>query len=240
MINIFIGYDPLEKVAYHTLVQSIIENSSQPVSITPIAKSHLKNYYQRTRTVKESTEFSITRFLTPFLSAYQGWSIFLDCDMVVTTDITKLWELRNEQYAVMCVKHDYKPTSTRKFLNQEQTAYPKKNWSSVMLFNNSKCKALTPEVVQYEDGLFLHQYKWLNNENLIGDLPPDWNFLVGEEKALPNKTLPSLIHYTLGGPYFDDYRNCDYSNIWNQYKEKMTSAGISNSPSETRLKLHAC
>ena len=225
MIRIFIGYDPREKVAYHTLVQSIIENASKPVSITPIAKNHLGNIYQRTRTVKESTEFSLTRFLIPYLSGFEGWSIFMDCDMIVTSDIKKLWELRHDKYAVMCVKHDYTPSSERKFLDQIQTAYPKKNWSSVMLFNNAKCTSLTPEVVQHEDGLFLHQFKWLESENLIGEIPHTWNFLVGEEEKLANGRLPDLIHYTLGGPYFDDYKGCDYEEVWEQYKAEMTSAG---------------
>jgi len=225
MIKIFIGYDPREKVAYHTLVQSIIENASEPVSISPIAKKHLGNIYQRTRTVKESTEFSLTRFLTPYLSGFDGWSIFMDCDMIVTSDIKTLWGLRDDKYAVMCVKHDYTPSSERKFLDQIQTVYPKKNWSSVMLFNNAKCTSLTPELVQYEDGLFLHQFKWRESEDLIGEIPHTWNFLVGEEEKLNNGKLPDLIHYTLGGPYFDDYKGCDYEEVWEQYKSEMTSAG---------------
>ena len=225
MIKIFIGYDQNEKVAYHTLVQSIIENSSEPLSITPIAKQHLNKIYQRTRTVKESTEFSLTRFLTPYLSDFDGWSIFMDCDMIVTTDIKKLWDLRDNKYAVMCVKHDYTPSSERKFLDQIQTVYPKKNWSSVMLFNNSKCTSLTPEVVQHEDGLFLHQFKWLESEDLIGEIPHTWNFLVGEEQRLADGKLPELIHYTRGGPYFDDYKDCDYEEVWEQSKNEMTSAG---------------
>ena len=225
MISIFIGYDPREKIAYHALVQSIIENSSEPVSITPIAKNHLGNIYKRTRSVKESTEFSLTRFLTPCLSGFEGWSIFMDCDMIVTSDIKALWDLKDDQYAVMCVKHDYTPSSERKFLDQIQTAYPKKNWSSVMLFNNAKCTSLTPEVVQHEDGLFLHQFKWLESEELIGELPHTWNFLVGEEEKLNNGKIPDLIHYTLGGPYFEDYKGCDYEEVWKLYQTKMNSAG---------------
>ena len=225
MIRIFIGYDPREKVAYHTLVQSIIENATEPVSITPIAKTHLANIYQRTRSVKESTEFSLTRFLTPYLSGYDGWSIFIDCDMVVTSDIKQLWNLKDNRYAVMCVKHDYTPSSERKFLGQIQTVYPKKNWSSVMLFNNAKCKSLTPEVVQHEDGLFLHQFKWLETEDLIGEIPHAWNFLVGEEEKLSCGKVPDLIHYTLGGPYFKNYAGCDYEEVWHKYNADMTSVG---------------
>jgi len=225
MINIFIGYDPREKIAYHTLVQSIIENSSVPVSITPIAKKHLDNIYQRTRSVKESTEFSLTRFLTPYLSSFYGWSIFMDCDMIVTSDIKALWDLQDDQYAVMCVKHSYTPSSERKFLDQVQTVYPKKNWSSVMLFNNAKCTSLTPEVVQHEDGLFLHQFKWLESEDLIGEIPHTWNFLVGEEEKLADGRLPDLIHYTLGGPYFEDCNGCDYAEAWEEYAAIAKSAG---------------
>ena len=225
MIRIFIGYDTRETIAYHTLVQSIIENASEPVAITPIAKKHLSKVYQRTRTVKESTEFSLTRFLTPYLAGFSGWSIFMDCDMIVTSDIKNLWDLRDDKYAVMCVKHDYTPSSERKFLGQIQTVYPKKNWSSVMLFNNSKCKSLTPEVVQHEDGLFLHQFKWLESDDLIGEIPHTWNFLVGEEEKLANEKLPDLIHYTLGGPYFEDYKICDYNQTWLKYFKLTTSAG---------------
>jgi len=125
----------------------------------------------------------------------------------------------------MCVKHDYTPSSERKFLDQIQTVYPKKNWSSVMLFNNAKCTPLTPEVVQHEDGLFLHQFQWLESEELIGELPHKWNFLVGEEEKLDNGKLPNLIHYTLGGPYFDEYSNCDYQEIWKKYYAEVVSAG---------------
>lgn len=211
MIRVFIGYDENESVAYHVLSHSILRHASQPVSITPLVKQHMGNFYARERSPIESTDFSFTRFLVPYLSGYSGWSIFMDCDMLMTTDIAELWALRDEQYAVMCVKHDYVARDDVKFLGATQTKYEKKNWSSVMMFNNASCTALTPKVVAEESGLFLHQYKWLGSDDQIGALPTTWNYLVGE---MTMSRTPKLIHYTLGGPYFDSYRECEYAQLW--------------------------
>ncbi|MGA1504287.1 MAG: glycosyltransferase [Ilumatobacteraceae bacterium] len=211
MIRVFIGYDENESVAYHVLSHSILRHASQPVSITPLVKQHMGNFYARERSPIESTDFSFTRFLVPYLSGYSGWSIFMDCDMLMTTDIAELWALRDEQYAVMCVKHDYVARDDVKFLGATQTKYEKKNWSSVMMFNNASCTALTPKVVAEESGLFLHQYKWLGSDDQIGALPTTWNYLVGE---MTMSSTPKLIHYTLGGPYFDSYRECEYAQLW--------------------------
>ncbi|MGA1680366.1 MAG: glycosyltransferase, partial [Ilumatobacteraceae bacterium] len=193
MIRVFIGYDENESVAYHVLSHSILRHASQPVSITPLVKQHMGNFYARERSPIESTDFSFTRFLVPYLSGYSGWSIFMDCDMLMTTDIAELWALRDEQYAVMCVKHDYVARDDVKFLGATQTKYEKKNWSSVMMFNNASCTALTPKVVAEESGLFLHQYKWLGSDDQIGALPTTWNYLVGE---MTMSRTPKLIHYT--------------------------------------------
>jgi hypothetical protein len=211
MIRVFIGYDENESVAYHVLAHSILRHASQPVSITPLVKRHMKGFHSRERSSIESTDFSFTRFLVPYLSGYSGWSIFMDCDMLMTADISEMWALREEKYAVMCVKHDYVARDDVKFLGAIQTKYEKKNWSSVMMFNNAMCTSLTPETVARESGLFLHQYKWLSSDDLVGALPTTWNYLVGE-MTMP--TTPRLIHYTLGGPYFDSYRECEYANLW--------------------------
>ena len=221
MIRVFIGYDENETVAYHVLSHSILRNASQPVSIMPLAKQHMKSFYSRERSSIESTDFSFTRFLVPYLSDYSGWSIFMDCDMLMTGDIAELWSMRDANYAVMCVKHDYVARDDVKFLGSIQTKYEKKNWSSVMMFNNASCAVLTPEVVAQESGLFLHQYKWLSNDDQIGGLPTTWNYLVGE-MTMP--TTPKLIHYTLGGPYFDSYRECEYANLWFAERDLMTHA----------------
>ena len=211
-IKVFIGYDENETVAFHVLAHSIMRHASKPVEIVPVVKSHMSAFYTRERSGLESTDFSFTRFLAPYLCDYKGWAIFTDCDMLVTADIAKLWALRDDKYAVMCTKHDYQPVGDTKFLGQVQTKYEKKNWSSVMMFNNARCTALTPEVVSTETGLFLHQFKWLGNDDLIGSLPLSWNYLVGEHQ--PAMRTPELIHYTLGGPYFEKYRDCEFADLW--------------------------
>jgi hypothetical protein len=211
-IKVFIGYDENETVAFHVLAHSIMRHASKPVEIVPVVKSHMSAFYTRERSGLESTDFSFTRFLAPYLCDYKGWAIFTDCDMLVTADIAELWALRDDKYAVMCTKHDYQPVGDTKFLGQVQTKYEKKNWSSVMMFNNARCTALTPEVVSTETGLFLHQFKWLGNDDLIGSLPLSWNYLVGEHQ--PAMRTPELIHYTLGGPYFEKYRDCEFADLW--------------------------
>jgi lipopolysaccharide biosynthesis glycosyltransferase len=211
MIRIFIGYDRRIPVAYHTLAHSIIERSSQPLSIIPLCLTNL-SMLKREKNVLQSTEFSFSRFLTPYLSGYEGWSIFMDNDMIVTKDIAGLWNLKDDNYAVQVVKHNHNPPETTKFMGAVQTKYEKKNWSSLILFNNAKCKALTPEYVNDASGLELHQFKWLENDGLIGELPKEWNYLVGYE-PLPAK-LPALIHYTEGAPFYSDYRFTDYSKEW--------------------------
>lgn len=214
-IRVFIGYDSREAIAFSVLSHSIHRHASQPVSVTPLALWQLGKVFHRKRDPLQSTDFSFSRFLAPYLSNFAGWSIFLDCDIIARDDIAKLWALRDDRYAVMCVQHDYVPAETVKFLGQTQTAYGKKNWSSVMMFNNAKCQALTPDYVNTATGLQLHQFKWLSSDNLIGALPERWNHLVGQ---CPPNPEAALVHFTIGGPYFDDYINCEYASEW--YEER--------------------
>jgi hypothetical protein len=211
MINVFIGYDSKEKIAYHVLSESILRNSTEPVKITPVFLKNIKNFFQRERNQISSTEFSFSRFIVPYLMNYEGWGLFMDCDMLMKSDIAELWKLRDPKYAVQLCKHDYIPKNKSKFLNQIQTVYEKKNWSSFMLMNSEKCKKLTPEYVNNASGLELHQFKWLENESLIGSLPLEWNWLAGE---YPYKENVKNIHYTEGGPYFKKSSNCDYARDW--------------------------
>ena len=211
MINIFIGYDNKERVAYNVLSHSIIQNSTKPVAITPIALNNLKDDFVRERNSLSSTEFSFSRFMIPHLMNYQGWALFMDCDMLMFEDVAELWRMRDDSKAIQVCKHDYVPKEKTKFLGQTQTAYPKKNWSSFMLMNCKKCSTLTPDYVNRASGLELHQFKWLESEELIGELPLEWNWLVGEYEY---KEDVKNVHYTEGGPWFTDYRECDYSKDW--------------------------
>lgn len=220
MINICIGYDPREAVAFSVLAYSIHARATQPVSIAPLMLSQLGGVLTRERHPLQSTDFSFSRFLTPYLSGFAGWSLFMDCDMLVQEDVAKLWALRDDRFAVMVVKHEHVPRETTKFLGEPQTKYEKKNWSSVILFNNAKCRALTPDYVNTASGLDLHQFKWLNDDALIGELPDRWNHLVGYN---PPRADAALVHYTLGGPYFAEYAGCEYSAQWRRERDAMLS-----------------
>jgi hypothetical protein len=220
MINVFIGYDPREAVAFSVLAFSIQRHASQPVSIAPLMLGQLGSVLTRERHPLQSTDFSFSRFLAPYLSGYSGWSIFMDCDMLMREDIANLWRLRDERYAVMVVKHDHVPKETTKFLGEPQSRYEKKNWSSVMLFNNARCRALTPDYVNRASGLELHQFKWLADDALIGALPERWNHLVGYNLRSQDA---ALVHYTLGGPYFPEYADCEYAVEWREERDAMLS-----------------
>jgi hypothetical protein len=210
MIKIFIGYDKRERTATSLLIDSLNKYSSSPLSISLIKREHLSGVLTRPRGPLDSTDFSISRFLTPYLSEYKGWSIFMDCDML----------FQDDTYDVMVVKHQYVPKSERKFDGEKQTPYTMKNWSSLMLFNNSKCKSLTLDYVNTAHGLDLHQFKWTSN---IGDLPKTWNWLADEYEY---KEDVSNIHFTLGGPWFHDgigsYNKSDYEETWKKYHEECT------------------
>jgi lipopolysaccharide biosynthesis glycosyltransferase len=177
--------------------------------------------FKREKNPLQSTEFSFSRFLVPWLCGYQGWALFSDCDMLVLDDIASLWAMRDERHAVLVVQHEHVPVETTKFLGAPQSKYGKKNWSSVMLMNCAACKALTPEYVNTATGLELHQFKWLENDALIGALPSRWNHLVGYDA--PRKDA-ALVHFTIGGPYFDEYRDCEYSAEWFRERDAMLRA----------------
>lgn len=224
MLRVFIGYDSKEPVAYHVLAHSILQRASIPVSITPLSLQSLQRIYTRTRGPLESTEFSMTRFLVPHLSDYKGWSLFTDCDMLCQADVLELllYTQAFPSTAVLCCQHDYTPQEGTKFLGNVQTAYPRKNWSSLMLFNNARCTALTPDYVNTASGLDLHRFNWLPSETTyrwpeavgaepIGALPLAWNWLVGEYADNPDA---KILHYTLGGPWFPETRDCPHADRW--------------------------
>ena len=224
MLNIYIGFDTREEVAFDTLAYSIRRRSSVPVAIHPIKLREVqaRGLYTRPRGPTESTEFSLTRFLVPALSEFKGWSVFMDCDMLCRADIAGLAaEIeRQADKALLVCKHDYTPSPERKFLNQVQTAYPRKNWSSVMVLNNARCRALTPEYVNSASGLDLHRFNWLPGEGAIGELELEWNWLVSEYR---HNAKAKIAHFTRGGPWFEPFRDCDYADEWFSERESMVA-----------------
>ncbi len=213
-LRVFIGFDHRESQAYHVLVHSLVRHSSIPLAIIPLVQSQLRmtKKYWRERSDLESTDFSLTRFLVPHLSNFQDISIFMDCDMLCRADIMQLlaYPLAYPDKAVFVAKHDYVPQTGRKFFNQVQTPYARKNWSSLMVFNNHLCKPLTLNYVNHTQGLALHQFQWLEDAQ-IGELPLGWNWLVGE---YPPNEEAKMLHYTLGTPCIEEYKNCEQADLW--------------------------
>lgn len=212
VVRVFLGYDPREAVAFHVACHSLHRHASVPVSVAPLMLSQLEGIFQRPRDPRQSTDFAFSRFLVPYLCGYQGWALFADCDVLFCTDLARLWALRDDRFAVQVVKHDHRPTENTKFLGQPQTAYPRKNWSSVVLFNAARCRVLTPDYVASASGLELHRFLWLRDEE-IGELPSGWNHLVGYGPEVSEREVFNL-HYTNGGPWFADCRGGPMEAPW--------------------------
>jgi lipopolysaccharide biosynthesis glycosyltransferase len=210
MIRLFVGFDQREAVAFHTFSQSVIDVTSLPISITPMILSSLPGYKETHS--DGSNAFIYSRFLVPYLSEFRGWAIFADGDMICNEDLKNLWELRDERFAVMVVKHDYQTKATVKYLGNKNENYPRKNWSSVILWNcgHKSNKTLTPDFVMSKDGKFLHRFSWLADEE-VGQLPKEWNWLTTE---YPDNYQASLLHYTLGTPCFQDYKTAPMADCW--------------------------
>jgi hypothetical protein len=215
MIRIFIGFDPREAVAYHVCANSIIRHSSRPVAITPLALNNLGDYTERH--TDGSNQFIYSRFLVPHLADYSGWAIFVDGDMLLRADVAELWALRDEAKAVLCVHHDYRTTAAAKYLGAKNQDYPRKNWSSVVLWNcgHPANRVVTPAFIEGATGAQLHRFSWLGDD-LIGELPKEWNWLPDEFGANP---AAKLLHWTLGTPCFHEYATAPMAEEW--HRERM-------------------
>ncbi len=211
-MRVFIGFDPAESIAASVAAFSVARRARLPVSVTFLKLSQLP----LTRKQEGSTQFTFSRFLVPWLCNYKGFAVFMDCDVLCRADIHGILDV-SERHSVSVVKHDYTPKSGRKFLGNEQQTYEKKNWSSVMVFNNALCSVLTPNYVNTASGLDLHQFKWCG-EHMIGSLDKDWNHLVGE---YPENPLAKIAHFTLGTPCFAKYRYCEFAQEWHDEKNLM-------------------
>ena len=221
--NVFVGYDTREDIAFQVCEFSI-KRFNTNVNVTPLVQHELrqKKIYWREVDKLASTEFTFTRFLVPHLMNFKGWALFIDCDIVFLEDVNNLFSLADDRYAVMCVKHEFNPKPGLKMDGQVQTVYPRKNWSSVVLWN---CSHPSNEKVTVDsvnnpnfDGAYFHRFTWLKDEE-IGELPCDWNWLVGWYKK--DDGVPRAIHYTEGGPWFKNYRNCEFNQDWKKCLQEM-------------------
>ena len=213
---VYVGWDSREDIAYQVCRFSLLRRASVPVTVVPIKQQELRERGLYTRPVDPlaSTEFTYTRFFVPHLQGYKGWALFCDCDFLWLADIAGLIALTDDRYAVMCVHHDHRPAEDWKMDHRKQTIYPRKNWSSMVLYNcgHPANRALTPEVANRESGSFLHRFQWLDDA-LIGAVPETWNWLEGWSRK-PATGHPNVVHLTRGGPWFDDWREVDYGDLW--------------------------
>jgi lipopolysaccharide biosynthesis glycosyltransferase len=214
-LRVYVGWDSREDIAFQVCKQSILDTASVPVEIIPLKQKDLRSreLYWRGKDKLASTQFTFTRFLLPELMEFDGWALFIDCDFVALADVKELFDQCDDRYAVMCAQHDYTPKEKTKMDGQKQTVYPRKNWSSMMLINcgHPSNKALTKELVNNEEitGAYLHRFSWLKDKE-IGELSHEWNWLVGWYEE-PEDGSPKFLHYTEGGPWFDNYYNCEYA-----------------------------
>lgn len=219
--KIFVGYDSREEVAWQVCRHSLLRHSRNNVDVIPLRQSVLRELglYTRPHDFGASTEFTLTRFLTPYLAAQSGWVLFCDSDFLFTTDVRAVFDDLDDSKAVYCVKHDYTPAHQEKMDGRKQVAYPRKNWSSFILFNcdHPEVEALTPAVVNSATPAFLHRFGWISDDSAIGNLDIGWNFLAGEYPAPAE--VPPVIHYTNGGPWFEQWRDCDFADLWLRERE---------------------
>lgn len=213
------GYDSREDIAYQVLKYSIEKNAKKPMEIIPLKLDELvaRHGFRRTQDPLQSTEFTYTRFLTPYLCGFKGNALFMDCDMLCLEDLNEIFELNMKPYALRVVKHDQRPTTTVKMDGKVQTSYPRKNWSSFMLLNCEKLEVWTKEAVETMPPRWLHRFEPIPDEQ-IGDLPNTWNVLDRYD------TYTKLIHYTEGGPWFENYKDHPYGDYWLQYEKEFLNA----------------
>ena len=221
-MKIFVGYDTREDITYQVCEHSIKQHQPN-AEVLPLKMKELREAGLYTRPIDplSTTEFTFSRFLIPYMTNYKGWAVFCDCDFVWTVDAAELFAQADDRYAVMVVKHDYTPAPGVKMDNQKQMPYPRKNWSSMILWNcaHPANRAVTPELVNKETGQYLHRFSWLKDEE-IGSVDHSWNWLVGWYKETKDGE-PKVLHYTEGGPWFKEYRDCEYSNVWKKYLANM-------------------
>lgn len=221
MFRVFIGWDSRESECSDILAYSLRKHSSIPLDIRYLKLDELD--LNRPRDPLQSTEFTYTRFLVPHLCGYEGTAVFMDCDMLCLGDIRELAELDMTGLALRVVQHDYKPTATTKMDGAKQTVYPRKNWSSLMLMNCAELRLWTKAVVETQTGAYLHRFTDIPDEK-IGEIPRTWNTLDWMDEHT------KLIHYTSGGPWFEQCKDHPYGAAWlkgrDEYRASLVPAGV--------------
>tara|TARA_B100000900_G_scaffold415369_1_gene445016 strand:+ start:2657 stop:4375 length:1719 start_codon:yes stop_codon:yes gene_type:complete len=239
-LRVFVGWDSREDIAYQACKQSLLTAAKYPnnLEVYPLKLDELrkKGFYTREEDKLGSTEFTFSRFLVPELCNYEGWALFIDCDFIFREDVRNLFDKCDDRYAIMCVQHDYQPKDGKEKMDGKvQHNYPRKNWSSCVLWNCSHPanKAVTKELVNNPEttGKYLHRFSWLDDSQ-IGRIHHEWNWLVGWYRE-PEDGSPKAIHYTEGGPWFKKYSTCEYSGDW--YKAE--KAYIKNKDENAKHKL---
>lgn len=226
--RVYIGWDSREDIAYQVARHSLLKYASIPVDVIPIKLPDLVDQGLYTREIDPlaSTEFTYSRFLTPHMAGFEGWALFVDCDFLFFGDVAELAAYQKPEYAVACVKHDYTPKESTKMDGQVQTVYPRKNWSSFMLFNcaHPSTKKLTVEAVNSQTGAYLHRMQWAADDE-IGEVPTEWNWLEGWNEE-PATGTPKAVHYTRGGPWFENWQDVAYAQQWKAEAEAVRNAGL--------------
>ncbi len=224
-LTFFIGYDSKEDIAYRVCKYSLIKRASSNIKVASLKIDELiaKKLYTRNTDPLASTQFTYSRFLVPKLMNYKGWAVFCDCDFIFLEDVNKLSENLDPAKAIYCVQHDYTPKEKHKMDGQKQTIYPRKNWSSFIIYNcaHPSVKKLTLEKVNNESGAYLHQFKWCN-DNEIGALDERWNWLEGWTSTY-NQNKPFAVHFTRGGPWFSEWQDVEYANEWISERDEYLS-----------------
>ena len=239
-MKIFIGYDSRENEVFRVCKHSLEIRSANPLEIEPLSSGN--PMIDRPWAIRDgqrvdlqdgrpfSTEFSFARFLVPFLMGFQGWAMFVDSDFLFLDDVQDLFKLADDSKAVMVVPHDHTPQESVKMDGCKQDAYKRKNWSSLVLWNCGHKAHRVPRKWPTEGGISLerlntfpgawwHYFTWLKWEE-IGFLPESWNWLEGHS---PKEIIPSAVHYTRGGPWWKEYQDCDYADLWLSERDEMLS-----------------
>jgi len=223
-LRVFVGWDSREDIAFQVARRSLLDNASIPVSVTPIKLPDLvaQGLYTREIDPLASTEFTYSRFLTPYLAGFEGWALFCDCDFLFFGDVAELKDFMRPEHAVACVQHDYRPENTVKMDGKQQTVYPRKNWSSFMLFNcgHPSTRGLTVDCVNTQSGAYLHRMQWAKDDE-IGSIPLEWNWLEGWN-PIPESGRPKAVHYTNGGPWFENWQDVAFADEWKEIAAKVS------------------